>query len=57
MRNSRLEDHLAGLELQVVELAEREARAELQGDGAQAARLQFVFADRPLGKCPSRAAP
>lgn len=38
--DSHLEDHLVGLEQQVVELVEQERRAELQGDSTEAARLE-----------------
>ncbi|MBV8958473.1 MAG: hypothetical protein JOZ37_14160 [Actinobacteria bacterium] len=42
--DKHLEDHLVGLEQQVVELVEQERRAELQGDSTEAARLeQEVF--------------
>ena len=40
-----LEDHLVGLEQQVVELVEQERRAELQGDSAEAARLDREVLD------------
>jgi hypothetical protein len=49
MRDPHHEDHLVGLELQAVELTEQERRAELQGDTAEAARVQHelegVYAD------------
>ncbi|HZQ84074.1 MAG TPA: hypothetical protein VFA83_04510 [Acidimicrobiales bacterium] len=38
--DNHLEDHLVGLEQQVVELVEQERRAELQGDSTEAARLE-----------------
>jgi hypothetical protein len=40
-----LEDHLVGLEQQVVELVEQERRAELQGDSTEAARLEQEVLD------------
>ena len=36
----RLEDHLVGLELQIVELVEQRKRAVVQHDEAEAARIQ-----------------
>ena len=38
--DNHLEDHLVGLEQQVVELVEQEKRAETQGDSAEAARIE-----------------
>ncbi|MDQ4133734.1 MAG: hypothetical protein M3179_11140 [Actinomycetota bacterium] len=40
MTDPRLEDHVVGLELQLVELVEQEQRAEIQGRAADAARLE-----------------
>jgi hypothetical protein len=40
MADTLLEDHLVGVELQVVELVEQRERAEVQGRGGEAARLQ-----------------
>lgn len=40
MTNPRLEDHLVGLELQLVELVEQKQRAEVQGRTDDAARLE-----------------
>ncbi len=52
MIDPRLEDHVVGLELQLVELVEQEQRAEIQGRAEDAARLeneiqalQFELAD------------
>jgi len=39
MSNPRLEDHLVGLELQLVELVENKQRAEVQGRAADAEQL------------------
>ena len=36
----RLEDHVVGLELQIVELVEQRERALVQHDDAEAARIQ-----------------
>ena len=36
----RLEDHVVGLELQIVELVEQRERARVQHDDAEAARIQ-----------------
>jgi hypothetical protein len=36
----RLEDHVVGLELQIVELVEQRERASVQHDDAEAARIQ-----------------
>ena len=36
----RLEDHLVGLELQIVELVEQRERALVQHDDAEASRIQ-----------------
>jgi hypothetical protein len=38
--DNHLEDHLVGLEQQVVELVEQERRAELQGDDVEATRIE-----------------
>ena len=40
MTDPRLEDHVVGLELQLVELVEQKQRAEVQGRPADAAELQ-----------------
>ena len=40
MADILLEDHLVGLELQVVELVEQRERAEVQGRGEDAAAIQ-----------------
>ena len=40
MTDPRLEDHLVGVELQLVELVEQEQRAEAQGRADDAARLE-----------------
>lgn len=40
MTDPKLEDHVVGLELQLVELVEREHRAEVQGLPDQVAELQ-----------------
>ena len=44
MTDPRLEDHLVGLELQLVELVEQEQRAEVQGRVDDAARLEAQVA-------------
>jgi len=40
MTDPSLEDHLVGLELQLVELVEQRERASVQGRGDDAARIQ-----------------
>ena len=40
MSDPRLEDHLVGVELQIVELVEQRERATVQGDDLEAARIQ-----------------
>ena len=40
MSDPRLEDHVVGIELQIVELVERRERARVQGDTAEAMRIQ-----------------
>ncbi|HVM10789.1 MAG TPA: hypothetical protein VM345_20170 [Acidimicrobiales bacterium] len=40
MSDPRLEDHVTGLELQIVELVEQRERARVQGDEAGALRIQ-----------------
>ena len=40
MADTLLEDHLVGVELQVVELVEQRERAEVQGRSDEVARLQ-----------------
>jgi hypothetical protein len=40
MADTLLEDHLVGVELQVVELVEQRERAEVQGRADEARRLQ-----------------
>ena len=45
MTNPQLEDHLVGLELQLVELVESQQRAEVQGRTDDVARLDKEIAD------------
>lgn len=45
MSNPNLEDHLVGLELQLVELVESKQRAEVQGRTEDAAGLEREIAD------------
>jgi hypothetical protein len=45
MTNPQLEDHLVGLELQLVELVESRQRAEVQGRTEDAQRLEREIAD------------
>ena len=45
MTNPRLEDHLVGLELQLVELVEQKQRAEVQGRTADARQLEAQVAE------------
>lgn len=40
MTDPRLEDHVVGLELQIVELVERRERARVQNDPVEADRIQ-----------------
>lgn len=40
MHDPKLEDHVVGLELQLVELVEQRERAAVQHDEAEAARIQ-----------------
>lgn len=40
MTDPRLEDHVVGLELQIVELVERRERARVQNDLVEADRIQ-----------------
>ncbi|MEA3076435.1 MAG: hypothetical protein QOF60_1343 [Actinomycetota bacterium] len=40
MADPRLEDHVVGLELQIVELVEQRERAHVQHDDAEADRIQ-----------------
>ena len=40
MSDPRLEDHVTGLELQIVELVEQRERARVQGDSEGLARIQ-----------------
>jgi hypothetical protein len=40
MKDPRLEDHVVGLELQLVELVEQHERAVVQGDEIAATRIQ-----------------
>ena len=40
MHDPKLEDHVVGLELQLVELVEQRERATVQHDDAEAARIQ-----------------
>jgi hypothetical protein len=42
--DNHLEDHLVGLEQQVVELVEQEKRAETQGDSTEASRIEQELA-------------
>lgn len=44
MSNPRLEDHLVGLELQLVELVENKQRADVQGRAGDAANLEAEIA-------------
>jgi len=48
MSNPRLEDHLVGLELQLVELVENKQRAVVQGRTADAADLERQIAGLQL---------
>ena len=45
MSNPRLEDHLVGLELQLVELVENKQRAEVQGRDEDARALEREIAE------------
>ena len=45
MSNPRLEDHLVGLELQLVELVENKERAAVQGRNADAEELDQEIAE------------
>jgi hypothetical protein len=40
VHDPKLEDHVVGLELQIVELVEQRERATVQHDDAEAARIQ-----------------
>ena len=40
MTNPQLEDHVVGIELQIVELVERRERATVQGDTDEATSIQ-----------------
>lgn len=40
MTDPQLEDHVTGLELQIVELVEQRERARVQGDATTAERIQ-----------------
>jgi hypothetical protein len=40
VHDPKLEDHVVGLELQIVELVEQRERATIQHDEAEAARIQ-----------------
>lgn len=40
MHDPKLEDHVVGLELQIVELVEQRERATVQHDEAEAGRIQ-----------------
>lgn len=44
MGNPRIEDHLVGLELQLVELVENKQRADVQGRAGDAANLEAEIA-------------
>jgi DNA-binding protein H-NS len=48
MTNPRLEDHLVGLELQLVELVEQKQRAEVQQRTADARQLDAEIAELQL---------
>ncbi len=48
MTNPRLEDHLVGLELQLVELVENKQRAEVQGRARDAQDLEQEIAQLQL---------
>ena len=45
MTDPRLEDHVTGLELQLVELVEQRERARVQGDDAGMARIEAEIAE------------
>ena len=45
MTDPRLEDHVTGLELQIVELVEQRERARVQGDSAALARIEAELAE------------
>ena len=45
MTDPRLEDHVTGLELQLVELVEQRERARVQGDSAGMARIEAEIAE------------
>lgn len=45
MTDPRLEDHVTGLELQIVELVEQRERARVQGDTAALARIEAELAE------------
>jgi hypothetical protein len=45
MTDPRLEDHVTGLELQLVELVEQRERALVQGDHAGMARIEAEIAE------------
>ncbi len=45
MTNPKLEDHLVGLELQLVELVEQKQRAEVQGRVDDAKQLEVEIAE------------
>ena len=45
MHDPKLEDHVVGLELQIVELVEQRERATVQHDEAEAARIQGEIDD------------
>ncbi len=45
MTDPRLEDHVLGLELQLVELVEQRERALVQGEGAEAVAISDEIVD------------
>ena len=45
MTDPRLEDHVTGLELQIVELVEQRERARVQGDTAALTRIEAELAE------------
>ncbi len=45
MTDPRLEDHVVGLELQLVELVEQRERALVQGEGAEASAISDEIND------------
>ena len=45
MTDPRLEDHVTGLELQIVELVEQRERARVQGDTAALTRIEAELSE------------